>query len=121
MTNIMKQLALDRINYLMKLAFEIYPGNPDLANRYVELARAYSMSAKVKIPIVYKKFICHKCKKLMVPGYSARYRIISKKKRGSYFNITCLNCGHKTQIYFKARKNPKSKLKEYLEQSKKGH
>jgi len=103
--NIIKQLALERIEYLMELAFKIYPENPELANRYLEHSRNYSMSTKVKIPRKYKTYVCHKCKKLMIPGYSCKIRIQSRKKRGSHLIITCLNCQNIVhQIYFKSKK-----------------
>ncbi|MBD3353486.1 MAG: hypothetical protein GF364_18530 [Candidatus Lokiarchaeota archaeon] len=102
---IMKQIAFERINYLMESAISIYSHNKELANRYVELARNYSKSAKVLIPREYKRLICHKCKKLMVPGVSSRTRIQSRKKRGTRLVITCLNCGNQVHIFFKTKKH----------------
>ncbi|MHA1338920.1 MAG: ribonuclease P protein component 4 [Promethearchaeota archaeon] len=105
---VIKQIALERIEYLMELALKIYPDCPELANRYVIHARNYSMAAQVRIPKKYKRYICHKCKKLMVPGYSCRIRIKSCKGRGSHLIITCLNCNNIIhQIYFKAKKSSK--------------
>ncbi len=103
---IKKKLALERIHFLMGKAKEIYSFNPDLANRYADLSRRYSMSVKINFPMEYKKLICKKCKKLMIPGKTCRTRIQSRKKRGSRYVITCLNCNHMTHIYFK-RKNKK--------------
>ena len=87
----------------MNTAIKIFSKNSELANRYVELARKYSMSSKVTIPSRYKQIICHKCKKLMIPGISRRTRIQSQSKRGSRLVITCLNCGHMIHIYFKSK------------------
>ncbi|MCP4760879.1 MAG: hypothetical protein GY870_03795 [archaeon] len=101
--NIIRSIANERIDYLMNRAIEIYSLNPDLANRYVEIARKYSMSLKVNIPQNFKKLICHNCKKLMIPGVSSRNRIQSRKKRGSRYVITCLNCNHKIHIYYKRK------------------
>jgi ribonuclease P protein subunit RPR2 len=101
---IIQKLAIERIQFLMSTAIQIYSKNSDLANRYVDLARKYSMSSKVKIPLKYKQMICHKCKKLMIPGVSSRHRIQSRKKRGTRYVITCLNCDHSTHIYFKQKK-----------------
>ena len=102
---IIQKLALERIEYLMDEAIKIYSKNSELANSYAELARKYSMSSKVKIPPNYKKLICHKCKKLLIPGVSSRHRIQSRKKRGSRYVMTCLNCHHSTHIYFKQKKS----------------
>lgn len=101
---IIKQIVEERIEYLMDLAFKIYPDVPELADRYVEHVRNYSSAVKVPIPRKYKRYICHKCKKLMVPGYSCRVRIQSKRKYGSKLIITCLRCGHMMHIQFKQRK-----------------
>ena len=100
---VMQKLALERIDFLMDKAIKIYSKNPDLANRYVDLVRRYSMSAKVTIPAKYKKLICHHCKKLLIPGISSRHRIQSRKKRGSRYVITCLNCNHTMHLYFKQK------------------
>jgi ribonuclease P protein subunit RPR2 len=100
---ILQKLALERIEYLMNTAIKIYSKNIELANRYVELARKYSMSSKVTIP-KYKQLICHKCKKLMIPGISSRHRIQSRKKRGSRYVITCLKCNHSVHIFIKQKK-----------------
>ncbi|MBN2156347.1 MAG: hypothetical protein JW776_09900 [Candidatus Lokiarchaeota archaeon] len=100
---IIQKLALERIEYLMENAIVIYSKNSEFANRYVDLARKYSMSAKVSIPTKYKKMICHRCKKLLIPGVSSRHRIQSRKKRGSRYVITCLNCNKTIHIYFKQK------------------
>lgn len=101
---IIKEIVEERIEFLMDLAFKIYPDVPELADRYVEHVRNYSSAVKVPIPRKYKRYICHKCKKLMVPGYSCRIRIQSKRKYGSKLIITCLQCGHMIHIQFKQRK-----------------
>lgn len=100
---IIKSIALERIEYLMDKAVDMYSLNPELADRYVDISRRYSMSVKVRMPQKYKRIICHKCKKLMVPGVSSRSRIQSRKKHGSRIVTTCLHCGNMAHIFFKAR------------------
>jgi len=102
---ILQKLALERIEYLMETAIKIYSRNPDLAERYVQLARKYSMSSKAKFPPQYKKLICHQCKKLLLPGVTSRHRIQSRKKRGSRYVVTCLNCNSTIHIFFKQKKS----------------
>jgi ribonuclease P protein subunit RPR2 len=92
----------------MEKAKEIHSFNPDLANRYADLSRRYSMSVKIGFPTEYKKLICKKCKKLMIPGKTCRTRIQSRKKRGSRYVITCLSCNHMTHIYFKRKDKKKT-------------
>ena len=101
---VIKQLALERIEFLMESAIKIYSSNSELGNRYVDLARKYSMASKAQMPSKYKNMICHKCKKLLIPSVSSRHRIQSRKKRGSRYVSTCLNCNHAVHIYFKQKK-----------------
>ena len=56
------QIADTRMRYLFQKAHDIFPNNKELANRYVYLARRYAQRAKIKIPSIWKKRICHKCK-----------------------------------------------------------
>ena len=98
---IIKEIAAERIEYLMENAISIFSSNPELANRYVAMSRKYSMAAKVGIPEKYKRFICKKCKKLMIPGISRRTRLHSRKKKGSRLVITCLNCNNSIHIFYK--------------------
>jgi len=97
----MKNLAKKRVVELMELALEIYDEEPDLANRYVTHAREIAMSAKVKIPLQFKRKICHGCKRLLVPGKSARFRTHRRKGYGSFLSVTCLECAHITRFIFK--------------------
>ena len=99
----MKKLAAERIDYLMEKALDVYSDNSEIANRYCEISRNYSMATKVEIPRRFKRLICHKCKKLVLPGISGRVRIQSRKGRGSKLVKTCLNCGKQTTIYIKAK------------------
>ena len=100
---IIKTIAKTRIKYLFSRANEVYHKDPDLANRYVELARAYSRSANVKIPILLKRRICHSCKKYLVPGKNCRYRMQSRPGKGSHVTLTCFNCNNKTRYYIKKK------------------
>ena len=105
--SIIRTLALERIDYLMKTAIQIYSKNPEIAERYVQLARRYSMSSKAEFPLQYKQMICHNCKKLLLPGFTSRHRIQSRKKRGTRYIITCLHCNHLVHMYFKQKKTVK--------------
>ncbi|MHA1111126.1 MAG: ribonuclease P protein component 4 [Promethearchaeota archaeon] len=102
--SIIQKIALERIEFLMETAIKIYSRNSELGNKYVDLARKYSMASKVRMPTKYKNIICHKCKQLLIPSVSSRHRIQSRKKRGSRYVLTCLNCNHSIHIYFKQKK-----------------
>jgi len=101
--SIIQKIALERIEFLMETAIKIYSRNSELGNKYVDLARKYSMASKVRMPTKYKNIICHKCKQLLIPSVSSRHRIQSRKKRGSRYVLTCLNCDHSIHIYFKQK------------------
>ncbi len=99
---IIKKIADTRMNYLFQKAHDIFPDNKELANRYVYLARRYAQRAKIKIPSIWKKRICHKCKGFLYPGINCRTRIHSKGK-GSHVSTTCLDCNQTTRYFFKIK------------------
>ena len=103
---IVKKIANSRMLYLFQKAHEIFPENQILANRYTYLARRYAQRAKIKIPIEWKKRICHKCKMFLYPGINYRVRIHSQKGKGSHISLTCFEC-KKTTRYFIKIKNEK--------------
>ncbi|MHA1721318.1 MAG: ribonuclease P protein component 4 [Promethearchaeota archaeon] len=107
----MQKLARGRIKDLMQFAKEKHPEDPELANHYVTLARKIAMGTKVKIPLDLKRYICHNCKELLVPGKNMRFRINSKKHYGTYLSVTCLSCGHITRYMIKGRAKRKSEVK----------
>ncbi len=98
---IIKQIAQERIEILMNKAFETIHKEPDLAQRYVELARKIGMRYRVRIPKKWKIFICRKCKRLMVPGLNCRVRI--QRKREPHVTITCLMCNHTKRFLIKRK------------------
>lgn len=100
---IVKQIAEQRMSFLLKRAHEIFPDQKDLANRYVYLARRYSQRAKVEIPKVWKRRICRKCKTFLYPGLNCRIRLHSLKK-ATHISMTCLECNKTTRNYIKTKK-----------------
>jgi ribonuclease P protein subunit RPR2 len=80
-------MADQRIKRLFELAEKAYPERPDLANRYVDIARRISMRHRVSIPRELKKRICKKCGSFLVPGENSRVRLDGKN-----VIITCLEC-----------------------------
>ncbi|MBS7643653.1 ribonuclease P [Candidatus Bathyarchaeota archaeon] len=97
-----KQIALNRIQILFRLAIQVFHRNRILAQRYVELARRISMRCKVRIPPEYKRLVCRHCKQFILPGIGCRVRI--QLKREPHVVITCLYCGGRTRIPLR-RKN----------------
>ena len=99
----MQEVAVGRIEYLLQSAQRIFPQNQALAQRYIHLARRLAMATKVHIPPAMKRYICHRCKHLLVMGANMHIRICHRKHYGSYVAIICLDCGHTTRYLFKGK------------------
>lgn len=86
-----KEIALERIEELFRQA-EL---RPNMAERYVILARKISSRTKTKIPLQYKRRFCKHCNSYLV-GTNSRIRLTRGKK--TYF---CMNCKTYTRIPYK--------------------
>ncbi len=86
-----KEIALKRIKILFNLAREVLHERPDLAQRYVEIARKIAMRTRTRMPKENRLLICRHCKRFIFPGVSARVRI--QPRREPHIVITCLYCG----------------------------
>lgn len=99
---ILKDLAIQRIRYLYRLAIrETRNGRYGLARRYIELIVKYSHKAHVKPPRYIRRGYCRRCHVPLIPGLTARVRIQSEGK-GSRVVVTCLLCGWKRRYMIKA-------------------
>ncbi|QEE17368.1 ribonuclease P protein component 4 [Promethearchaeum syntrophicum] len=108
---LMQKLARGRIEELLELAKKTHAEDPKLANRYVTLARNIAMGTKVAIPAILKRYICHNCKQLLVPGRNMRFRINNKVHYGTYVSVTCLTCGQISRYIVKGRARRDKKVK----------
>jgi ribonuclease P protein subunit RPR2 len=72
----------------------------DLAERQAELARKVMLRFNIKLDYSLKRFVCHGCKKLIVPGVNARVRLGHGKPPA--LRITCLECGHTNRKILKS-------------------
>ncbi len=86
-----RRIALQRIETLFKLAREVIHDKPDLAQRYIEIARKIAMRTRLHLPRQYRSYICKHCKKFILPGVNSRVRV--QHHRESHIVITCLYCG----------------------------
>ena len=73
---------------LLELAASTAPGDLDLAKQQAALARRLMLRYNIRFGWDLKRFYCHGCKQLMVPGVNARVRLV----RG-FVLTTCANCG----------------------------
>jgi len=97
-----KQIALQRVHTLFGLAKKVVHENPELAQRYVQLARKIAMRTRLRLPKEYRILVCRKCKRFILPGVNCRTRI--QQRREPHMVITCLNCGGHLRIPIKGRK-----------------
>lgn len=100
-----RQIAQQRIDKLFKLAKEKIRDEPELAQRYVTIARKIAMRAKLKLPAEYRRMICRHCKSFIYPGVNCRVRI--QQKREPHMVITCQICGKTTRIPLKKKRSQK--------------
>lgn len=63
-----------------------------LARRQAELARKVMLRFNVRFGYSLRRYFCHGCKKLVVPGVNARVRL--GHGTPPVIRITCLECGH---------------------------
>ncbi len=84
-----RRIARGRIDVLFTLAERVFPYEPELADRYVEIALAVQRKAKIRMPRKWKHRYCKRCHSFLVPGATARVRL-----RGGHVVTKCLRCGH---------------------------
>ena len=65
----------------------------ELARAQGDLARRVMLKFNVRLDYSMKRFLCHGCKKLLVPGANARVRL-GRVGKTMVLRVTCLECGH---------------------------
>ncbi len=83
-----KKQAAIAARRLLELSTSTAHVDPSLARQQASLARKLMLRYNVRFDWTLKRFYCHGCKQLMVPGVNARVRV-SKGK----LLTTCANCG----------------------------
>ncbi|MEM2136529.1 MAG: ribonuclease P [Candidatus Methanomethylicia archaeon] len=94
-----REIARERIERLFRLAEEVFHENPEMADRYVELARRISMKARVRISVKWRRRFCHKCYSFLVPGVNCHVRV--RSRRSKHIVITCHKCGNRMRYLIK--------------------
>lgn len=98
----LKRIALQRVKVLFQLAKENIDDRPDLAQRYVEIAKRIAMRTRLHLPREYRLHVCRQCKRFIVPGANARVRL--QPLREPHVAITCLRCGGIVRIPLKRKR-----------------
>ena len=90
---LLRDLAVQRINWLFKLSLDMARGNnTELARRYVEILLAISRKANIRLPRSIKHGICKNCHIPLLLGVTASIRLVSDG-RSSRIVIKCKYCG----------------------------
>jgi len=100
----MVRIARDRVATLFALAEEeAMTGHPELADRYVGLARRIGMRYNVRLLAEYRELYCRGCSAFWVEGRTVRTRLRSGRRVR-----TCLRCGRerRTRIARFDRREP---------------
>ena len=97
------RIAHKRIRILFTLARQAVHENPELADRYADIARRIAMKARVHLPKEFRLLFCRRCKRFILPGVSSRVRL--QPRREPHATITCMHCGSHVRIPYKRRIN----------------
>ncbi len=100
-----RKIAVERIQSLFGLAVEKIRDEPELAQRYAEIALKIAMRTRLRLPKEYRRMICRHCKSFIYPGVNSRVRI--QQKREPHMVISCLVCGKITRVPLKAKSSKK--------------
>jgi len=105
-----QQIALQRVHSLFRLAKQNISKEPELAQRYVQIARRIAMRTRLRMPTEYRHMICRHCKSFIYPGVNCRVR--AQRRREPHMVITCLECGNQTRIMLKPREGERRKSRD---------
>ncbi|MCD6489003.1 MAG: ribonuclease P [Desulfurococcales archaeon] len=98
---ILRDLAIQRMDYLYKLAYRrVKQGDYRLARRYIEILLRISQRTRIRPPRYIRRGYCRRCCIPLIPGVTSRVRIQSEG-RGSRVVVTCLLCGWKRRYMIK--------------------
>ncbi len=76
----------------------------NLARQQAELARRLMLRFNVRLEWPLKRFYCHGCKRLIVPGVNARVRLAGAGQK--VLRLTCLECGHVNRKIIAEQRRP---------------
>jgi len=87
-----RQIALERMEILVRNAVSNSRNNPSLAQRQATLAKKISTKYRIRMPYHIRMNFCKKCKKFIAPGVGARIRVGRSSVKS--IRITCGFCNH---------------------------
>jgi len=92
------KIAKERIRILFKEAESVARKRPDLAKRYVKLAKKIGMRYNVRLGELKKKF-CKNCYSFFITGVTC-----SRRLRKGKITIKCFSCNKTIRYPYKTRK-----------------
>jgi ribonuclease P protein subunit RPR2 len=90
--HVAKEIAKERITFLIDNALHEAKCDDDLANNQARLAKKIAMHMRLRLPYEIRQLYCKGCKQFILPGKSSRIRKGRSKLKA--IRITCLKCGH---------------------------
>ena len=87
-----RDIALERMEILIKNAISNARKDPQLSQRQALLACRVSTRHKIKMPYEIRMLFCKKCKSFIVPGINSRIRLGRTSVKS--IRVTCNLCGH---------------------------
>jgi len=100
-----RQIAMQRIRKLFDLARKKIRDDPELAQRYAQIARKIAMRAKLRLPAEYRHHICRHCKSFIYPGVNCRVRV--QQRREPHMAVTCQVCGETMRVPLRKKRSQK--------------
>jgi ribonuclease P protein subunit RPR2 len=87
-----KDTLIERMQILIKNAMSNARSNQELAERQAALAKRLCTKYRIRMPYELRMNYCKKCKKFIVPGFTARIRMGRSSIKS--IRITCSFCNH---------------------------
>ena len=87
-----RDIALERMQILIKNAISNARKDPQLSQRQALLACRVSTRHKIKMPYEIRMLFCKKCKSFIVPGINSRIRLGRTSVKS--IRLSCNLCGH---------------------------
>ena len=90
------------IEELFSAAKDIFPKEPELAHRYIELARKKAQSANVRFSSEQRRQYCHNCYHYLYPSKNCDVRIDSQEKMLLHI---CKDCEHANRFGYQSKES----------------
>ena len=88
----LKQIAYERMKILIDNAISNARTNPELSQRYGQIARRIATKYNIRMPYEHRIVFCKKCKSFIAPGINSKIRLGRSSLKS--IRISCNLCGH---------------------------